>query len=158
MIFDGILWYLMVFDDIWWYLIILGHCFSLSVFSSHSLMCPKMLFLCLFQLTYPTSCHTARGWACHTGTPSWRLPVHYLGICGLALLTDWFLPSGNHGSMAFRDPLGRWTQPESFNWGFPRPWGYPNSWMVYHGKSPSRHGWWFGGTEMDWKPHIDISF
>ena len=31
-----------------------------------------------------------------------------------------------------------------YRYGGFRKWGYPNSWMVYNGRIPSRNGWWLG--------------
>ena len=35
-----------------------------------------------------------------------------------------------------------------FKWGFPQPWGHPNSWMVYFLKNPNLKWMMTGGTPM----------
>ena len=45
-----------------------------------------------------------------------------------------------------------WCQGLSSIWGFPWPWGYPNSWLVYfQGKNPHLK-WMTGGTPISGKP------
>jgi len=45
---------------------------------------------------------------------------------------DWFIPL----FIGFQPSFWwcRMSQP-STGWGVPKPWGYPNRWMVYNGKS-----------------------